>query len=95
MQPCVAQIVLFTGSSDGRTTISIENAGGVQAAAAGTSAYWLVPLKLTAVSGSPASRPGDAGCGAADVGPVRDPLLVDERATRCAEAPVRAAAHRR
>ena len=55
--PCVDQIVLLSGSSDGRTVSSIEKAGGVQAAAAGTSAYWLVPLKSTATSGSPTSRP--------------------------------------
>ena len=61
--PCVDQIVLLTGSSDGRTVSSIEKAGGVQAAAAGTSAYWLVPLKPTAVSGSPTSRPPTPRCG--------------------------------
>jgi hypothetical protein len=38
-EPCVDQIVLLTGSSDGRTVSSIEKAAGVQAAAAGTSAY--------------------------------------------------------
>ena len=62
-RPCVAQIVLLSGSSDGRTTVSSENADGVQAAAAGTSAYWLVPLNVTAVSGSPVSRPLTPRCG--------------------------------
>src|SRR5215218_4560738 len=56
-KPCVDQIVLLSGSADGRTISSIEKAVGVQAAAPGTSAYWLEPLKVTAVSGSATSKP--------------------------------------
>ena len=88
-RPCVAQIVLLSGSSDGRTTISSENADGVQAAAAGTSAYWLVPLKVTAVSGSPVSRPLTPRCGEPTKLPFAIPCWSTSAAIRPAEAPVR------
>src|SRR2546423_1338952 len=55
--PIVDQIVLFTGSALGRTTTSIENRVGVQAALAGTSAYCVDPSNDAAASSSPASSP--------------------------------------
>src|SRR5438093_10259116 len=61
--PMVDQIVLLTGSTDGRTTTSSENWNGVHAGSAGTSTYWLDPFSETAVSLSRARRPATPCCG--------------------------------
>src|SRR5688500_12470554 len=61
--PIVDQIVLFTGREDGLTTTSIEKVVGVQAASAGTSAYWLDPLNDAAPFESPTSRPAAPSVG--------------------------------
>src|SRR5215831_114997 len=71
--PIVDQIVLFTGRTDGRTVISIENADGVQAALDGTSMYCDDPSNDTAVSESPTSNPGAARCGLFTYDPLRKP----------------------
>ena len=86
----MAQIVLLSGSCDGRTTISSEKADGVHAAAPGTSAYWLVPLNVTAVSGSPVRSPLTPRCGDPTNVPFATPCWSTSAAAHAAEAPVRA-----
>src|SRR5579884_687182 len=54
---CAAAIVRLSGSAEGRTRSSIENGDDDHAAFDGTSTYWLVPLRETAPSLSPGTRP--------------------------------------
>ena len=72
----------MSGSSDGRTISSIEKVVGVQAGAAGTSAYWLVPLKVDSGVRVPGEQAADTTLGTADERAVCNPALVDERPAR-------------
>src|SRR5581483_2809775 len=62
--PIVDQIVLLTGSCEGRTSTSSVKGDAVQAGSAGTSAYCVEPSNEAAWSGSPGRSPGTLRVGA-------------------------------